>query len=84
MIVAEVPSKRIEVVKVMNDEQRREERERLDAELEAAGVDVSVLPSIESIAMKLLATRQPIALRATIEDPVTLGGVAWRANDEQR
>jgi hypothetical protein len=54
---AESPSQRVNVVKFLDEEERRAERDRLDAELEAAGVDLSVLPSIESLAMQMLATR---------------------------
>jgi hypothetical protein len=79
MTGAEMPSKRIEIVKVMDDEARREERERLDAELEAAGVDVTILPSIEHLASQLLATRKPVAQPATTpSEPAIFGGVALR------
>jgi hypothetical protein len=81
MTGADMPGRRIEIVKVMDEEERRKERDRLDAELEAAGVDLSILPSVEQLAMKLLATRPSPLPESTPVEPATCGGIALRRLD---
>jgi len=62
-----------------------EEREQLEAQLVAMGVDLSVLPTPEEIAQRLLASRPAVALPERVNaGPVARGGIALPAAGPER
>jgi hypothetical protein len=57
LVGAEAPSRQIIKLNYVSEEALAEEQQQLEATLTAMGVDLSVLPTAEEIAQKLLASR---------------------------
>jgi hypothetical protein len=58
----DAPAKRVVVLHQVSDEALQADRERLEAELTAMGVDLSAFPTPEEIAQRLLASRRPVTV----------------------
>jgi hypothetical protein len=81
----EAPARQIIKLNYVSEEALAEEREQLEAQLVAMGVDLSVLPTPEEIAQRLLASRPAVALPERVNaGPVARGGIALPAAGPER
>jgi nucleotide-binding universal stress UspA family protein len=69
LVGAEAPSRQIIKLNYVSEEALAEEQQQLEATLIAMGVDLSVLPTAEEIAQKLLASRPALNAGPVVSPP---------------